>query len=276
MLLESRIATCAAVLLLHWLPNTIRIGIVMQPLIQFTPFCSMLMLALHFTPISPFFLSPNSLLILLHNKPPPTINKTIPFNSCKHESPDTISKKKSWSNFAGGKSGILFFFGDETCLSFKRISDEEFLRRCNGKNLKEIKRALRLCAPLILSSAESVLMTLVRNQWPYPSLCSTMSALFDAFILLSIIANCSNWLWREQSRGSAPEVFFMALGTTPPLAANFVCSVCFLCYPAPSAPRSRPPPPLPLVGGFLGCVSWWNIAESARNPKSNGFLFKLW
>jgi len=45
MLLASRFGTLALVLLLHWLPNPICIPIVMQPIVQFTPFCSIFMLA---------------------------------------------------------------------------------------------------------------------------------------------------------------------------------------------------------------------------------------
>ena len=70
--------------------------------------------------------------------------------------------------------------GDQTaCLSFKRISDEEFLRRCNEKKLK---RPRELC-----DFAEHwslvLLMTLFRNQGRYPFLYRTISALFVAFIL---------------------------------------------------------------------------------------------
>ena len=134
MLLQSRFGTCAAVLLLHWLPSSTRIGFVMQPLIQFTSFFSILILAsfhAYFCLIS-FFKS-----LLLQMKPPPAKTR---YARPTHFHDTLLGRKIDHSS----------------CELFKPISDEEFLRRCTNKSLNEIERALQPRTQGILRSADNV------------------------------------------------------------------------------------------------------------------------
>ena len=134
MLLACRFGTSASVLLLHWLPNPFHIPIVLQPLVQFMPFCSIFMLALFYAYFCLLSSPSRRFLLLLHSKPPATIDNPIPFISCKHQD----GKKKIWIRPCWWEDCS---WEDWDCS--RSDSDEAFLRRCSGKNLKQIQRALQ-------------------------------------------------------------------------------------------------------------------------------------